>query len=70
MLYKPDHNLAKARKFIEEMPESEAKEHVDYLIKHLNDHIEKQSKKLNEYNDFFEKLNRFLPNRNVVYGGR
>ena len=40
---------------------------IKYYIQKDKEWIKKQSEQLKEYRDWFDKLDRFLPNKNQVY---
>lgn len=61
-----DYKLQKAKKLIDSLDDSEENELIKYYIQKKQDWIEEQNKELKEYRDFFDKLDRFLPNRNPV----
>ena len=65
-LYRPDYKLQKAKKLIDSLDDSEENKLIRYYIQKKQDWIDEQDKKLKEYRDFFDKLDRFLPNRNPV----
>jgi FAD/FMN-containing dehydrogenase len=67
-LYRPDYKLQEAKKLIDSLDGSKENELIKYYIKKDKERIEKQSEQLKEYRDWFDKLNRFLPNKNQVYG--
>jgi hypothetical protein len=62
-LYRPDYKLQEAKKLIDSLEN----ELIKYYIQKKQDWIDEQDKKLKEYRDFFDKLDRFLPNRNPVF---
>lgn len=64
--YTPDYKLQEAKKLIESLDDSKENELIKYYIQNKQDQIDEQRKKLKEYRDFFDKLDRFLPNRNPV----
>jgi hypothetical protein len=65
--YRPDYKLQEAKKLIDSLDDSKENELIKYYIKKKQDWIDEQDKKLKEYRDFFDKLDRFLPNRNPVF---
>jgi len=65
--YKPDYKLQKAKKLIDSLDNSEENELIKYYIQKKEEWIEEQNDRLKEYRDFFDKLDRFLPNRNPVF---
>ena len=65
--YRPDYKLQEAEKFIDSLNDSKETELIKYCIQKKQDRIDEQDKKLKEYRDFFDKLDRFLPNRNPVF---
>jgi hypothetical protein len=67
-LYRPDYKLQEAKKLIDSLDDSKENELIKYYIQKKQDWIDEQDKKLKEYRDFFDKLDRFLPNRNPVFG--
>jgi len=60
--YRPDYKLQEAKKLIDSLDDSEENELIKYYIQKKQDWINEQDKKLKEYRDFFDKLDRFLPN--------
>lgn len=69
-VYRPDYKYQDAIKLIKNLDDSKENELIKYYIKKQDDHIKKQDEKLKEYQDFFDTMNKFLPNRrSVVYGG-
>lgn len=64
--YRPDYKLQEAKKLIDSLDDSKENELIKYYIQKKQDWIDEQDKKLKEYRDFFDKLDRFLPNRNPV----
>lgn len=66
-LHKPDYKLQKAKKLIESLEDNKDNELIKYYIQKKQEWIDEQDKKLEEYRDFFDKLDRFLPNRNPVF---
>ena len=67
-LYRPDYKLQEAKKLIDSLDDSKENELIKYYIQKDKEWIEKQSEQLKEYRDWFDKLDRFLPNKNKVYG--
>ena len=67
-LYRPDYKLQEAKKLIDSLDDSKENELIKYYIQKDKEWIEKQNEQLKEYRDWFEKLDRFLPNKNQVYG--
>ena len=66
-LYRPDYKLQEAKKLIDSLDDSKENELIKYYIQKDKEWIEKQNELLKEYRDFFDKLDRFLPNRNPVF---
>ena len=66
-LYRPDYKLQEVKKLIDSLDNNKENELIKYYIQKKQDWIDEQDKKLKEYRDFFDKLNRFLPNRNPVF---
>jgi hypothetical protein len=66
-LYRPDYKLQEAKNLIDSLDDSKENELIKYYIQKKQDWIDEQDKKLKEYRDFFDKLDRFLPNRNSVF---
>ena len=67
-IYRPDPTLIKAQKLIDKLGDSENDMLIKYYIEEKNQHIERQSTQIQEYANFFKTLDRFLPNRNPVFG--
>jgi len=67
-IYRPDYKLKKAKKLIDNLDDSKENELIKYYIKKDKELIEKQNEQLKEYRDWFNKLDRFLPNNKQVYG--
>lgn len=63
--YIPDHKLKKAKELISNLDDSTENELIKYYIQKDKETIEKQRKQLNEYQDWFKKLNNFLPNTTI-----
>jgi len=62
-----DHELAhKIRLAKKELEKSSP--HVQWYVEYLDGVIKERNGKIQEYHDFFDKLDRFLPNRNPVFG--
>ena len=69
-LYRPDYKLEKAKNLIDNLDNSEENELIKYYIQKKDDYIEKQNKRLKEYQEVFDKMGKFLPNgKPTVYGG-
>jgi hypothetical protein len=66
-LYRPDYKLQEAKKLIDSLDDSKENELIKYYIQKKQDWIDEQDKKLKEYRDFFDKLDRFLPNIDPVF---
>lgn len=54
--YKPDYKLLEAQKIITELDDNEVNNLIKYYIKDKEDYIKKQNKKLDEYQDFFNRF--------------
>ena len=67
-LYSPDYTLIKAKKLIDSLDNSEDNELIKYYIEDQQRQINKLDESLSEYREWFVKLDRFLPNKNIVYG--
>lgn len=67
-IYRPDHKLREAKEYVEKLDNSKESDLIRYLIEKKDEQIERQNEKLKEYADFFDKLDKFLPNRNPVLG--
>jgi len=63
---KLDYKLEKAKKVIEKLDDSEESDLIRYYIKSKDDFIKSQREQIKEYTDFFDLLDRFLPNRNTI----
>lgn len=64
-----DYKLVEAKKEVDNLLDVGRDGLIKYYIEHLEKQREKDSEKIKEYQDFFEKLNKFLPNNNnTVYG--
>lgn len=66
MILYPDHKLKDAIKFIDNLDDSKENELIKYYILQKDNHIKEQNKLIEEYRDFFNKLNKFLPNKNSI----
>tara|TARA_R100001086_G_C11837889_1_gene258331 strand:+ start:239 stop:448 length:210 start_codon:yes stop_codon:yes gene_type:complete len=66
-LYIPDYKLQEAKKLIDSLDDSKENELIKYYIQKKEDWIKEQDERLKEYIDFFDKIDRFLPNRNPVF---
>lgn len=66
-LYIPDYKLQEAKNLIDSLDDSKENELIKYYIQKDKELIEKQNEQLKEYRDWFNKLDRFLPNRNPVF---
>ena len=62
-LFKPDFDLIEAKQIIDNMDSSREGRLIKYYIKKQQDLIDEQRKDIEEYVAFFNKLNRFLPNK-------
>lgn len=67
-LYKPDYQMQEAKKLIETLSDDPNNILIKYYIEKQQETINDQRKSLKEYRDWFVKLDRFLPNKNMVYG--
>ena len=67
-LYNPDYTLIKAKELIDSLDNSEDNELIKYYIEDQQRRIKKLDESLSEYREWFIKLDRFLPNKNIVYG--
>lgn len=65
-LYRPNYKLEKAKELIDNLDDSEESSLIKYYIQEKEKCIKEQRKRLNEYRDFFEILNRFLPNSSNI----
>jgi len=65
--YRPDFKLQEAKEVIDNLDDSEDNELIKYYIKKQEERIEKKDDKLREYRDWFDKLDRFLPNKNIKF---
>ena len=59
----PDHKYEKAKKLIAKLDKSEENILIKYYIKKKEEHIDDLREQLKEYRDFFNKMDKFLPNR-------
>lgn len=66
-LYRPDYELKEAKDIIDNLDDSKENKLIKYYIKNKEDYINKQNERLKEYQDFFNKLDHLLPNRNILY---
>ncbi len=62
-IYRPDYKLEKAKKLIDSLDKSEENELIKYYIQKKDEWIEKQNKMLEEYQEVFDKMGKFLPRR-------
>ena len=67
-LYTPNYKLRDAKIIIEGLDDSEESELIKYYIEDLEKSIKDKNSRLDEYYDWFKKLNRFLPNNNPIIG--
>ena len=68
-LYKPDYKLQKAKKLIDSLDNSEHNELIKYDIQKKDEQAKQQNKIIKEYQEFFDKMRKFLPSvRPTVYG--
>ena len=68
-LYKPDYKLQKAKKLIDSLDNSEHNELIKYYIQKKDEQAKQQNKIIKEYQEFFDKMSKFLPSvRPTVYG--
>jgi len=65
-LYKPDYEYKAAKKLIDRLDDTVENRLIKYYISKKEDHIEKQYKQLEEYKQFFNQLNKFLPKTNII----
>ena len=63
-LYTPDFEYIEAKKVIDNLGNSKKDKAIKYYIQIHQEHFNEQRKKLLEYAEWFNKLDRFLPNRN------
>jgi hypothetical protein len=65
---KPNYKLKEAKKLIDNLDDSEESKLIKYYINKQEKWIEEKNTMLKEYRDFFDMMNKFLPNRNpTVY---
>jgi len=63
-----DYTLNKAIELVKNMEEGEEKILIEYYIANLNGRIEANNAIIREYDDWFRKMNQFLPSNNPVFG--
>lgn len=61
--YKPDLKLEKAKKLIDSLENSEENELIKYYIQKKDEWIKQQNERIKEYQDVFNKMDKFLPSR-------
>ena len=64
--YRPDYKLKEANEVIANLDNSKESELIVYYINKKDELIDNQTKKIQAYRDWFEALNRFLPNNGKV----
>jgi hypothetical protein len=69
-LYKKDYKLEKAERLIDSLNNSEERDLIKYYIQKKDDRIEWQNKRLKEYQEFFNIMSSFLPQKNIIYGNK
>lgn len=57
-----EHKIRLAKKELER-----GSPHVKWYVEYLDSVIEEKESTIREYQDFFKKLDKFLPNKNHVY---
>ena len=62
-LYRPDYKLQEAKNLIDNLDDSKENKLIKYYIQKDKEWIKKQDEQLKEYRDWFNKLDRFLPNK-------
>jgi hypothetical protein len=66
-LYKPDYTYIKAKEIVESLGDSEKDVAIKYYIEKHKIWHEKDIEELKKYEKFFNMLNSFLPNKNMIY---
>ena len=66
-LYRPDYKMQEAKELIDNLDDSKDNELIKYYVKKKEELIKKKVDKLREYQDWFDKLDLFLPNKNIKF---
>lgn len=66
-LYTPDHTMDEAKKYIDSLEGDPNSILINYYIDKKQSEIDKLKEQLHEYREWFNKLDRFLPNKNIIY---
>jgi hypothetical protein len=68
MKYSPDHKYKEAKDLINSLDESiHEYELILYYINKREKHIDDLEKRLQEYQDWFKQMDKFLPNKNPIF---
>jgi len=64
-IYTPDHDYIEGQKIIESLdPLNDRERLIIYFVKKQQQFINEQNKRLGEYQDVFNAIDKFLPNHN------
>lgn len=66
-LFKPDYQMKEAQEYIDSLGDDPNNILIKYYIDKKQADIDELRKRLKEYRDWFNKLDRFLPNKNMSY---
>ena len=67
-LFQPDYTMIEAQKLIDKLDDDPNNILITYYIEKKQQRIDELEKQIDEYRDWFNKLDRFLPNKNITYG--
>ena len=59
--------MQEAKELIDNLDDSKDNELIKYYVKKKEELIKKKVDKLREYQDWFDKLDLFLPNKNIKF---
>ena len=66
-LFQPDYTMVKAQEYINSLDDDPKNVLIKYYIEKKQAELDELRKRIDEYRDWFNKLDRFLPNKNIVY---
>lgn len=67
-LYTRDNTMFEAKKCIDSLSDNAQNILIKYYIDKKQDETDELKKQLEEYREWFKTLDKFLPNKNIVFG--
>ena len=64
-IYRPDYQLEKAKKIINNLKKTEDNKLIKYYINSLEDLIKDRDEIISKYRDWFHQMDKFLPSKNT-----